>query len=301
DSGSFAVDFAMTDFYPWNFLGLSEDLSDYGSSKVVVLPIPYDATVSYGDGARNGPRAIISASRQVETYDNDFGNEPCQVGIATTGELERESSGPEAMMIKIEKAASEIIDDGKFLLTLGGEHSITSPLVKVYKDKFPDLSVLQIDAHTDLREEYQGSRYSHACVMSRVGEICEFVSVGIRGFCNSENERKAIRDGRIIESKVFHKNPDAVSLILSLLTDRVYITFDLDGFDPSVMPAVGTPEPGGLLWEEAIELIMAVGRSKDIVGCDVVELAPIPGMIYPDFTAARLAYKLIGSAFSGRE
>lgn len=291
----------MTDFYPWNFLGLSEDLSDYGSSKVVVLPIPYDATVSYGGGARNGPRAIISASRQVETYDNDFGIEPCQVGIATTGELERESSGPEAMMIKIEKAASEIIDDGKFLLSLGGEHSITSPLVKVYKGKFPDLSVLQIDAHTDLREEYQGSRYSHACVMSRVGEICEFVSVGIRGFCNSENERKAIRDGRIIESKVFHKNPDVVSLILSLLTDRVYITFDLDGFDPSVMPAVGTPEPGGLLWEEAIELIMAVGRSKDIVGCDVVELAPIPGMIYPDFTAARLAYKLIGSAFSGRE
>ncbi len=291
----------MTEFYPWNFLGLSEDLSDYGSSKVVVLPIPYDATVSYGDGARNGPRAIISASRQVETYDNDFGIEPCQVGIATTGELERESSGPEAMMIKIEKAASEIIDHGKFLLSLGGEHSITSPLVKVYKAKFPDLSVLQIDAHTDLREEYQGSRYSHACVMSRVGEICEFVSVGIRGFCNSENERKAIRDGRIIESRVFHKNPDVVSLILSLLTDRVYITFDLDGFDPSVMPAVGTPEPGGLLWDEAIELIMAVGRSKDIVGCDVVELAPIPGMIYPDFTAARLAYKLIGSAFSGRE
>ncbi len=291
----------MIDFYPWNFLGLSEDLSDYGSSKVVVLPIPYDATVSYGDGARNGPRAIISASRQVETYDNDFGIEPCQVGIATTGELEREASGPEAMMIKIEKAASEIIDDGKFLLSLGGEHSITSPLVKVYKGKFPDLSVLQIDAHTDLREEYQGSRYSHACVMSRVGEICEFVSVGIRGFCNSENEQKAIRDGRIIESRVFHKNPDVVSLILSLLTDRVYITFDLDGFDPSVMPAVGTPEPGGLLWDEAIELIMAVGRSKNIVGCDVVELAPIPGMIYPDFTAARLAYKLIGSAFSGRE
>jgi agmatinase len=291
----------MIDFYPWNFLGLSEDLSDYGSSKVVVLPIPYDATVSYGGGARNGPRAIISASRQVETYDNDFGIEPCQVGIATTGELERESSGPEAMMVKIEKAASEIVDQGKFLLSLGGEHSITSPLVKVYKDKFPDLSVLQIDAHTDLREEYQGSRYSHACVMSRVGEICEFVSVGIRGFCNSENERKAIRDGRIIESKAFHKNPDVVSLILSLLTDRVYITFDLDGFDPSVMPAVGTPEPGGLLWDEAIELIMAVGRSKNIVGCDVVELAPIPGMIYPDFTAARLAYKLIGSAFSGRE
>ena len=290
----------MTDSYRWNFLALGDDLSDYGSSKAVILPIPYDATASYGGGARNGPRGIISASRQVETYDNDFGIEPCQVGIATAGELEPESSGPEAMMTRIEKAASKIIDDGKFLLSLGGEHSITSPLVKVHKGKFPDLSVLQIDAHTDLREEYQGSRHSHACVMSRVGEICEFVSVGVRSFCDSENERRAIRDGRIIESKVFHKNPDAVSIILSLLTDKVYITFDLDGFDPSVMPAVGTPEPGGLLWDEAIELIMAVGRSKNIVGCDIVELAPIPGLIYPDFTAARLAYKLIGSAFFGR-
>ena len=291
----------MTDFYPWNFLGLDDDLSDYGSSKVVILPIPYDATASYGGGARNGPRAIISASRQVETYDNDLGLEPCQVGIATSGEVEWESSGPEAMMIRIEKTATGIIDDGKFLLSLGGEHSITSPLVKVHKDRFPDLSVLQIDAHTDLREEYQGSRYSHACVMSRIDEICGFVSVGIRSFCDSEKERNAIRDGRIIESRAFHKNPDATSIILSLLTAKVYITFDLDGFDPSVMPAVGTPEPGGLLWDEAIELVTAVGRSKTIVGCDIVELAPIPGMIYPDFTAARLAYKLIGSAFFGRE
>ena len=290
----------MTDFYPWNFLALGDDLSDYGSSKVAILPISYEATASYGGGARNGARAIISASRQVETYDNDFGIEPCQVGIATSAELEAESSGPEAMMTKIEKAASEIIGDGKFLLSLGGEHSITSALVKVHKAKFPDLSVLQIDAHTDLREEYQGSRYSHACVMSRVGEICEFVSVGIRSFCDSENERRAIRDGRIIESRVFHQNPDAVSIILSLLADKVYITFDLDGFDPSVMPAVGTPEPGGLLWEETIDLIMAVGRSKNIVAGDIVELAPIPGLIYPDFTAARLSYKLIGSAFFGR-
>ena len=291
----------MTDFYPWNFLALDDDLSDYRSSRVVILPIPYDATASYGSGARNGPHAIISASRQVETFDNAFGLEPCQVGITTSGELEPESSSPEAMMARIEKAASKIIDDGKFLLSLGGEHSITGPLVKAHKSRFPDLSVLQIDAHTDLREEYQGSRFSHACVMSRVGEICGFVSVGIRSFCDSEGERQAIRDGRIIEPSAFRKNQDTISIILSLLTDKVYITFDLDGFDPSVMPAVGTPEPGGLLWDEAIELIMAVGRSKSIVGCDIAELAPIPGMIYPDFTAARLAYKLIGSAFFGRE
>jgi agmatinase len=291
----------MTDFYPWNFLALGDDLSDYKSSKAVVLPIPYEATASYGAGTRNGPQAIISASRQVETYDDDFGLEPCQVGIATSGELEPELSSPEAMMTRIEEAASEIIENGKFLLSLGGEHSITSPLVKAHKGRFPDLSVLQVDAHTDLREKYQGSRYSHACVMSRVGEICRFVSVGVRSFCDSENERQALQEGRIIESKAFRRNPGAVSIILSQLTDEVYITFDLDGFDPSVMPAVGTPEPGGLLWDEAIELIMAVGRSKNIVGCDIVELAPIPGLIYPDFTAARLAYKLIGSAFFGRE
>jgi agmatinase len=282
--------------YPWNFLALSEALSDYKTARAVVFPVPYEATVSYGGGARGGPQAIIAASRQVETYDRDFQAEPCSLGIATLGELEQVSSGPEAMMHKIEEAAGEILSDGKFLLSLGGEHSISPPLVKAHKARFPDLSVLHFDAHTDLRPEYQGTKYSHACALSRIWEICDFVSVGVRSFCGSENELKALSESRLLGARELHSDPYQLSNILSQLTDDVYITFDLDGFDPSVMPAVGTPEPGGLLWDETLEMIKTVAMIKNIVGADIVELAPIPGLSYPDFAAARLAYKIISYA-----
>ena len=289
----------MISVFPGNFLGLERKLSEYDSSKAAVLPIPYDGTVSYGAGTRNGPGAIIAASVQVETYDHDFKIEPCRIGIATLEEIGPEASGPETMMDKIEKVSKRILGDGKFLLSLGGEHSVSYPLLKAHKEKFPDISALHIDAHSDLRDTYQGSRYSHACVMSRISEICDFVSVGVRSFCDSESERRALQRGRIISSSDYDKN--SISNILSMLSSDVYITFDLDGLDPSVMPAVGTPEPGGFLWNEVIELLMTVGREKKIVGADVVELAPIPGLIYPDFTAARLAYKLISVAFNGME
>lgn len=280
---------------------MEEKLSDYATARAVVLPIPYEATVSYGGGTRLGPQAIIAASRQVETYDAEFDREPCSIGIATLGELEQDAGGPAAMNTKIENAAEGILSDGKFLLTLGGEHSITYPLVRAHKKRYPGVSVLQIDAHTDLRDEYQGTPLSHACVMSRVSELCDVVQVGIRSFCGSTNERKTRDAARVITSAEFRKNPDSVSKILSMLTDNVYITFDLDAFDPSLMPAVGTPEPGGLLWDETMELIKAIGKSKHIVGADVVELAPIPGLYHPDFTAARLAYKIIGWAFNERD
>ena len=279
--------------YPWNFLALEDALSNYETARAVILPIPYEATVSYGAGTRNGPQAIISASRQVETYDHEFGATPCNVGIATLGELEQVSSGPDDMMLKIEKAAAGILDDGKFLLALGGEHSITPPLVKAHKARYPKLSVLQFDAHTDLRPEYQGTKFSHACAMARVWEICEFAAVGVRNFCGSEIEGKAQSQGRLLQANELHKNPRTISNILSLLTDDVYITFDLDGFDPSVMPSVGTPEPGGLLWDETLEIIRIVSKEKRIVGADIVELAPLPGIAYPDFAAAKLAYKII--------
>ncbi len=282
--------------YPWNFLALPENLSNYKTARVVVLPIPYEGTVSYGAGTRNGPAAIIAASRQVETYDREFGGEPCSVGIATLGELEQVSSGPKEMISRIHSAASEILNDGKFLLSLGGEHSISSALVRAHKAKYPGLTVLHFDAHTDLRPEYQGSPYSHASVMSRIREECEFVSVGIRSFCGSEEEKEVDAEGRLIKLSDFRHSSKITSIILSMLSDQVYITFDLDGFDPSVMPAVGTPEPGGLLWDETLALIRAAGDSKEIVGADIVELAPIAGVRYPDFAAARLAYKIISSA-----
>jgi agmatinase len=291
----------VTGLYSRNFLALERELSGYENSKAAVLPVPYDATVSYGAGARYGPQAIISASSQVETYDHEFGYEPCRIGIATMEELERQSSGPEDMLARVEKVARDIIDDGKFLLTLGGEHSLSYPLVKAHREKYHDLAVLHIDAHSDLRDEYQGSKYSHACVMSRIRECCSFVSVGVRSFCGSENEMSVLGEGRIITSKELRNKIKSLSNILSMLSSNVYITFDLDALDPSVMPAVGTPEPGGLLWDEAVELIVEIGQNREIVGADVVELAPIPGLIYPDFTAARLAYKIIAIAFNGRE
>jgi agmatinase len=284
--------------YPWNFLALDDKLSSYESAKAVVLPIPYEATVTYGAGTRSGPQAIIMASRQVETYDQEFSGEPCSIGIATLGELEQESSGPAAMIAKIKKIATDILKDGKFLLTLGGEHSISYPLVKAHKNQYPDLTVLHIDAHSDFREEYQGNRLSHACAMSRISEICPFVSVGVRSFCGSAGEAKALADEQIITASDFHKKPKIVSNILSMLSGNIYITFDLDGFDPSIMPAVGTPEPGGLYWEETLELLAMLAKSKKIVGADIVELAPIPGLSYPEFTAAKLAYKIIGHAIA---
>jgi len=284
--------------YPWNFLALAEKMSSYETAKAVVLPIPYEATVTYGAGTRNGPQAIIMASRQVETYDLEFSGEPCSAGIATLGELEQESGGPAAMVAKIEKIATDILKDGKFLLSLGGEHSISYPLVKTYKSLIPDMSVLHIDAHSDFRDEYQGSRLSHACAMSRISEVCSFVSVGIRSYCGSAGEARAIAAGQIITASDFHKKPKMAANILSMLSDNVYITFDLDGFDPSIMPAVGTPEPGGLYWNETLELLAMLAKSKKIIGADIVELAPIPGLSYPDFTAAKLAYKIIAYAIA---
>jgi agmatinase len=280
---------------PYNFLGLPDELSDYATAKVAVLPVPYDLTLSYQGGSRLGPQAIIDASRQVETYDDDFGLEPSEIGIATLPELEQIVSGPEAMQKAIYDACKKVLADSKYLMTLGGEHSITPALVKAHCEKYPDLSVLQIDAHSDLRDTYQDSKYSHACAMSRVAEMVPFIGVGIRSFKGGENEIKY--RGQIIKMSEFRQNPKIYEIILAGLTENVYITIDLDGLDPAVMPSVGTPEPGGLSWDETMELIRRVSLNKKIIGADVVELSPRPGLNYADFAAAKLAYKVIARSF----
>ena len=180
-------------------------------------------------------------------------------------------------------------------MVLGGEHSITPAIVKAHAEKFEKLSVLHIDAHSDLRDSYQESRYSHACAMSRVAEIVPFMSVGIRSFKGGENEIK-YRD-RIVKMSEFRNNPKIYQKILAGLSENVYITIDLDGFDPAVIPSVGTPEPGGLSWDEMMELIRQISLNKKIVGADIVELSPRPGLNYADFTAAKLAYKVIARSF----
>lgn len=280
---------------PYNFLGLPDELSDYATAKAAVLPIPYDLTLSYQGGSRLGPQAIIDASRQVETYDNDFGCEPCEIGIATLPELEQVVTGPDTMQRVIYETSKKVLTDGKYLMTLGGEHSITPALVKAHREKHQGLSVLQIDAHSDLRDSYQDSKYSHACAMSRVAEMVPFIGVGIRSFRGGENEIK-YRD-RIVKMVEFRNNPKIYEKILAGLSENVYITIDLDGLDPAVMPSVGTPEPGGLSWDEVMELIRKVSLNRKIVGADVVELSPRPGLNYADFTAAKLAYKVIARSF----
>lgn len=277
-----------------NFLGLEPRYTDYGKAKYAVLPIPYDATTSYMSGTRNGPRAIITASQQVEWFDDELGREFHRAGICTVDALAPNAAGPEAMHADIYRAAKPIVRDGKTLIGLGGEHSITSALVKAVKTKHRNLSVLQIDAHADLRDEYEGTPYSHASVMRRVLELgVSVVPVGIRNYSIEEHRFMKKHDFTPITARETRENPRWIEQAMSSLSDNVYITIDIDGFDPAYAPGTGTPEPGGLDWFQVIDLMRAVTLEKQIVGADVVEVVPSPGSAQTEFLAAKLVYKLI--------
>lgn len=280
---------------PYNFLALPDELSSYKTAKVAVLPIPYESTLTHESGTRQGPMAIINASRQVETYDDELGLDPSSIGIATLPELDQVVSSPEDMQEIIYGAGTQILRDGKYLLALGGEHSITVALVKAHMKHHGRLSVVQLDAHSDLRDSYQGSRFSHACVMARVAEMTSFISVGVRSFCGCPNEKKY--EANTIRPQDLRTDINSIKKSLAMLEDSIYITIDLDGFDPSVIPAVGTPEPGGLMWDDVMNLLNIVAADKKIIGADIVELSPRPGLFYADNAAAKLAYKIIAKSF----
>jgi len=276
---------------PFNFCGAD---SDFKKSKVVVLPVPYDSTASYKSGTRGGPAAIIDASRNMEFYDIESGVEiASKIGIYTLDELEPNMNSPREMIDWVRDAVREIIGNGKFPVIFGGEHSITVGAVEALKEKIGDVSVLQIDAHADLRDEYEGTCYSHACVMRRIREIAPAVQVGIRSM--SLGEKKYI-DKEGIGKSIFgaHFEPERV---VSKLGKNVYITIDVDGFDPSEVPSVGTPEPGGLRWEQVLGLLKKVAEKKNVVGFDIVELRPTGESVGSEFLCAKLAYKLIGYVF----
>ncbi len=277
-----------------NFLGLYDEETNFDEAKVVILPIPYDATVSYQSGSRNGPGAIITASKYVELYDDELEADFSTIGIHTAEAMEIVKSGPKEMLESIEEEASEIISAGKFLVSLGGEHSISSPLVKAHAKKYKNLSVLQLDAHADLRESYQGTIYSHASAMRRIREITPAVQLGIRSF--SEEDANLIKKEKLpVLKSIDILNGDGwKDMIKKNLTEKVYVTIDIDVFDPSIMPATGTPEPGGLGWYKVLEILRFVSEEKRVVGFDTVELMPIPGLVAPDFMAAKLIYKMIG-------
>ncbi|PIN86638.1 agmatinase [Candidatus Woesearchaeota archaeon CG10_big_fil_rev_8_21_14_0_10_44_13] len=287
--------------YPDNFLGMEEDWAKpYDKSKVVILPAPYEGTVSYGSGTAKGPSAILEASKQVELYDEELGREFYEIGIWTEDELKAEKT-PEKMVDSVYDAAKKHVNAGKFLVMLGGEHSIPTGTVKAYKERYPKLSVLHFDAHADLREEYHDTKYSHAAVMSRVREICPAVQVGIRSLSKDEADKAKNNKYDIFWAKDIHDNEKWFDKAISKLSDDVYITFDIDVFDPSIMSSTGTPEPGGLSWYLVLDFLKEVFRKKNVVGFDLVELAPIEGRHDCDFLAARLVHKVIGYKFFGKK
>ncbi len=286
-----------------NFLGIEDEFSTFENSKAVILPVPYERTVSYGGGTKDGPDAILNASHYVEFYDEETRREiHRELGVATLQPLSFTDRTDEESLEQIYTTVTALLNEKKFMVMLGGEHTISQASIAAYAEKYRNLSVLHFDAHSDLRSDYLGSKYSHASVMARVCEFVDprrIVQIGIRAQCIEEAE--FIQENGIttlyaheIQSGKYTKLlKNWNDFAIDRLTDTVYVTFDVDGFDPSIMPATGTPEPNGLLWHETTKLLYQLGQRKHVVGCDVVELAPLQGLHHPNLTAAKLVSKMI--------
>jgi agmatinase len=287
-------------FFPRTFAAIPEEYARFEAARVVVLPVPYDGTASGLAGSREGPRAIIDASEEMELYDLELGTEPYLVGIHTLPEVVPIVGDPAAMMERIEALAGELLDAGKFVATLGGEHTVAVGAVRAYRRRFPSLSVLALDAHADLRPEYLGTPYNHACTLRRVLEVCPVVQVGLRSADREEHEFIRERDLPFLTVGAYRALADGPGEIVARLAADVYVTIDLDAFDPAEMAAVGTPEPGGLRWEEVTALLARVARERRIVGFDVTELAPRLGTFANAQLAAKLTYRLIGLALAAK-
>ena len=278
------------------FGGLPAPLAVYDTAQVLIWPVPFEKTVSYGHGTSEGPAAILDASRYIELYDEELNGETAAIGIHTLPAMPADHE-PDAMMEELHRETKRLLESGKFLCMLGGEHSITSPVVRAFHEKFPRLSVLQIDAHADLRESYEGSRYSHASAMRRVVETCPAVQVGIRSLSSEEARAIPTLRTHVFYAKDICGRTGWIDQAVDLLTDQVYLTIDIDGLDPSLVPFTGTPEPGGLSWYEVLSLIRTLAAKRKIVGMDLVELCRSPASAAPSFLAAKLIYKTLGYVF----
>jgi len=276
------------------FGNIDNSFSGLNGSAMVILPVPYDGTSTWIKGADKGPDAILNASANMELFDIETQSEVFRNGIYTAPPV-IEKSSPEAMLEKVFAEVRYFLSLGKFVITIGGEHSISYAPVKAYHEKYPDLTVLQLDAHTDLRQEYDGSKFNHACVMTRIKEICPVVQVGIRSM--DIEELKYIEPGRIFYAEDILHYDNWIEDVIRQLSGNVYITIDLDVFDPSVMPSTGTPEPGGLFWYDVLTLLGKVNEEKNIIGFDIVELCPNEINKAPDFLASKLLYKLASYRF----
>ncbi len=280
----------------------TESLWAYGGFQVpraearaVLIPVAYDLTTTYASGARNGPRALIEASTHMELFDEELGFAPTDVGVHTLEIQEQIASGPEAMARHVASLVAAVIEEGKLPILVGGEHSLSIGAILALEELRRPVTILQLDAHADLREEFQGTTFSHACVMARARERFPCVQVGIRSLSEPEYQRvqrdrlplfpaRRLREDR----EVFLRD------IAAFLGPRIYLTVDLDVLDPSILPSTGTPEPGGLLWEEILWVVRSLTRGREVVGFDLMELSPIPGIHAPDFLAAKLLNKILG-------
>ena len=285
--------------YTLNFLGIEKEFSEYESSSIIILPVPYEATVSYRSGTREGPRAILEASKYVELFDPETKKEIYkEVGIFTAPALPIDTSGPQAMLQLIEKEYRKYLYDNKLIIMLGGEHTISYAPVKIFYESGEDFSVLSIDAHADLRDTYENSKFNHACVMRRVHELVPLVEIGVRSFCKEEIEYIEKNKISVFTPQKIRESSDWITEALNDVKDNVYISIDVDGFDPSVIPSTGTPEPDGLLYFQVEELLKNIAREKNIIGIDVVELSPISSLHYSEFTIAKLIYRIINFIYS---
>lgn len=278
----------------FNFCNLSGRNASIKKAKFAVIPIPYDLTTSYLPGTRKGPQAIIEASFQLEYYDDEMDYEVVESGIFTSKPLDVAVSSPKEMIKRVYVRIKKVVRKGLFPVIVGGEHTITIGAVRAMKEFYPEMSVIQFDAHADLRDKFMGSSYSHACVGRRVSEICPLVIAGVRSM--SREEKSFLEKSNIIlysAKDMMGKDFNGEVILSSLKSDYVYVSIDLDVFDPSLMPSVGTPEPGGLGWYEMTSLLEKLSERKNIVGFDITELSPIGGFVAPDFIAAKLIYKLM--------
>lgn len=289
-----------------NFLALEDEFSTFDNSKIVIVSAPYEHSVSYGEGTAQGPVGILGSSAFVEFYDDEFDRELCnETGIATAVPIDFKDKVDKEAMDLIYDDVKYLLNKDKFVVTLGGEHTISLAPIKAHYEKYPNMSILHFDAHSDLREEYEGSKYSHASIFARVIEFFpahRLTQVGIRAQCIEES--RLIKDKKIntFYASAIRRNLHGVNwqkAVVDTLADEIYISFDVDYFDPAIMPSTGTPEPDGFLYNETLEIFREINRQgKKIIGFDVVELAPVEGLTYPDITASRLIYKLLNYSFA---
>lgn len=284
--------------------GLEEEYSNFKKAKVVIFQAPYDKTTTYIHGTKSGPASLIDASRYMERYDDELNQETFRIGIHTMNPLEVDNLTSEEMVARVAAQTAELLKANKFPVMLGGEHSVTVGAVKAYKEIYPDLSVLHLDAHNDLRDELFGSKLNHGCVARRVSEICPIVQVGTRSMSKEEKDFLATQaNGKVKTISVYDilEMPMWKDTVSNSLSEHVYISIDLDVFDPALVPGVGTPEPGGLGWYEVLSLLKEVSKDKKVVGFDIVELCPIQGNVASDFFAAKLLYRLLGYIFPAKK